>query len=70
VFPLYEIDHGQFRVTFPVAKRKPVIEYLKLQGRFAHLTPAEIEEMQRLVDERVAEINRLAGKELIGPLAQ
>jgi len=70
VFPLYEIDHGKFRVTFPIPKRKPVIEYLKLQGRFAHLTPAEIEEIQRLVDERVAEINRLAGKEVIGPVAK
>jgi len=37
---------------------------------FAHLTPAEIEEIQRLVDERVAEINRLAGKEVIGPVAK
>ncbi|MCE4623691.1 MAG: thiamine pyrophosphate-dependent enzyme [Caldisphaeraceae archaeon] len=68
VFPLYEIDHGEFRVTFPVAKRKHVREYLKLQGRFAHLTDEEIEHIQKLVDAQVEKINKRAGKTVIGPL--
>jgi pyruvate ferredoxin oxidoreductase beta subunit len=32
-------------------KRKPVKEYLVRQGRFAHLTPEDIELFQRKVDE-------------------
>ncbi|MEB3816952.1 MAG: pyruvate synthase subunit beta [Desulfurococcales archaeon] len=68
VWILYEIDHGVFRVTFPVKRRKPVIEYLKLQGRFRHLTPEEIEKIQEMVDKQVEEVNKLVGKEVIGPV--
>ncbi|MDP8003204.1 MAG: pyruvate ferredoxin oxidoreductase, partial [Caldisphaera sp.] len=69
IFPIYEIDHGNFRVTFPIAKRKPVKEYLKLQGRFAHLRDDEIQEIQKLVDQKVEQINKMAGKTVIGPVA-
>ncbi|MEE9323268.1 MAG: thiamine pyrophosphate-dependent enzyme [Candidatus Aenigmarchaeota archaeon] len=34
---LYEIHNGVFKFTKPVEERKPVEEYLKTQGRFAHL---------------------------------
>lgn len=64
----YEIERGVFRVTTPVPKRLPVEEYLKLQGRFAHLTKEEIEAIQRMVDEDVEYINRLAGATVIGPV--
>jgi len=37
IYPLYEIVNGELRVTIKVEKRKPVEEYLKLQGRFRHL---------------------------------
>jgi len=66
---LYEIDHGTFRVTYPVKKRKPVKEYLKPQGRFRHLTEEEIEKIQKLVDQEVERINKIVGKEVIGPVA-
>ena len=68
VWVLYEIDHGQYRVTVPVKKRKPVKEYLKLQGRFKHLTEEEIEAIQRMVDEEVERINKIVGREVIGPV--
>lgn len=64
----YEIENGVLRVTTPVPKRKPVREYLKLQGRFRHLTEEEISTIQKYVDEQVAYINKLAGKEVIGPV--
>ncbi len=66
----YEVENGEFRVTTPVPKRKPVIEYLKIQGRFKHLLqhPEEIEKIQRMVDEYVEKINSLAGKTVIGPV--
>lgn len=49
-FPLYEIENGKLRITVKVDKREPVTEYIKLQGRFAHLTEEEIEAIQKQVD--------------------
>lgn len=50
---LYEIENGDpltLRITVR-PPRKPVKEYLKLQGRFQHLREEEIERIQKLVDE-------------------
>jgi pyruvate ferredoxin oxidoreductase beta subunit len=43
---LYEIEYGKFRITKRLTQRKPVDEYLKLQGRFKHLSKMKIEEIQ------------------------
>ena len=48
---LYEIERGEFKLTFKPPKRRPVADYLKVQGRFRHLTDEEIAEIQRTVDE-------------------
>jgi len=63
-----EYDRGNFSVTVPVRKRKHVREYLKLQGRYSHLSDVEIELMQEMINRKVEEINKRAGKEVIGPL--
>ncbi len=47
---LYEIENGVFRITKRIQERKPVQEYLKLQGRFKHLTEKETEKIQKHVD--------------------
>ncbi|MCS7116705.1 MAG: pyruvate synthase subunit PorB [Nitrososphaerota archaeon] len=65
---LYEIYKGKMTVNVRVPKRKRVEEYLKIQGRFAHLTEDMIEEIQKQVDEYVAEINKMVGEEVIGPV--
>lgn len=52
IFPIYEIDNGKYRMTVePPEKRRPVADYLKLQGRFRHLTPDQIKIIQERVDE-------------------
>jgi pyruvate ferredoxin oxidoreductase beta subunit len=51
VFPLYEIIDGRLTLNIKMDERKPVIEYLKPQGRFRHLKPEDIEVIQRQVDE-------------------
>lgn len=50
---LHEIEDGVRRLTKKVSKRKPLIEYLRLQGRFRHLLEdAEaLAHMQASVDE-------------------
>jgi pyruvate/2-oxoacid:ferredoxin oxidoreductase beta subunit len=47
IFPLYEIEDG---ITYTIQEEShvvPVKEYLKLQGRFNHLTDSEMEVVQR-----------------------
>ena len=51
-FPLYEIEHGEFRITYRPAKRKPLKEYIRMQKRYRHLTDEDIEILQKYVDER------------------
>ncbi|MCI4456535.1 MAG: pyruvate ferredoxin oxidoreductase [Desulfurococcaceae archaeon] len=63
-----EYENGVVRVTTPVPRRRPVEEYLKIQGRFRHLDKEAIEKIQAIVDEYVAKINKLVGKEVIGPV--
>ncbi|MFQ6107132.1 MAG: 3-methyl-2-oxobutanoate dehydrogenase subunit beta [Thermoplasmata archaeon] len=50
IFPLYEVENGVYKMTKKPAKRKPVGEYLRLQGRFRHLTDDLIETIQKNVD--------------------
>lgn len=48
---LYERDNGNITVNKVPKKRKPIEEYLTRQGRFSHLTKADIVEIQKQVDE-------------------
>jgi len=47
---LYEYYEGKRVINRLPKKRKPIEEYLKLQGRFSHLTPQEIASIQAEVD--------------------
>jgi pyruvate ferredoxin oxidoreductase beta subunit len=49
VFPLYEITNGVYNQTTTTATLKPVSEYLSLQGRFRHLSPESIAQIQERV---------------------
>jgi len=62
VFPLYEVVHGKYRMTVETADPRPVEEYLKVQGRFRHLTPDLIKRIQKRVD---IEYKRLKAKEIL-----
>ncbi|MCC6066912.1 MAG: pyruvate synthase subunit beta [Pyrobaculum sp.] len=65
-FPLYEWDHGKLKLNPPSnnhldkSKRKPLKEYLKLQGRFAHLTEQEIAEIEKEIDAYWEYLGKLA----------
>lgn len=50
-FPLYEIEWGEkYILNIKPREKKPVVEYLRLQGRFSHLTEKEISLIQEGVD--------------------
>jgi pyruvate ferredoxin oxidoreductase beta subunit len=59
-WPLYEVENGVTHITHSLGKRKPVGEYLSLQGRFQHLTPSEVDEIQQQVDAQVAFLEDLS----------
>jgi pyruvate ferredoxin oxidoreductase beta subunit len=52
IFPLYEVEEGKYRLSVEVPERRPVEDYLKIQGRFRHLTPDLIEKIQKHVDKK------------------
>lgn len=55
-FPLYEVVDGKYRITQNVPHLKPLDLYLKPQGRFRHLTDDLIEQLQKGLRERYAEL--------------
>ena len=57
VFPLYEVENGKYRLTVDMPGRlRPVGEYLRLQGRFRHLTAADIEQVQARLDKELRKL--------------
>ena len=60
VFPLYEIENGRSYTIQEEPHVVPVKEYLKLQGRFSHLTDQEIERIQEMVDDEWEHLLRKA----------
>jgi pyruvate/2-oxoacid:ferredoxin oxidoreductase beta subunit/pyruvate/2-oxoacid:ferredoxin oxidoreductase alpha subunit len=62
MWPLYEVENGVYRFTVKPRERKPVKEYLLVQGRFRHLTEEELEKLQDITDK---EYNHLETMEKI-----
>ncbi|MFC1899724.1 pyruvate synthase subunit PorB [Chloroflexota bacterium] len=52
IFPLYEIENGKYTLNVKTPNRKPVEDYLKLQGRFRHLSEETTKEIQDGTDLR------------------
>jgi len=61
VFPLYEAENGIYKLNVDRPKLRPVAEYLKVQGRFRHLSSGEIEKIQKRVDEEYAKLKAKLG---------
>lgn len=53
---LYEVENGEFKVTYRPAQKKPLIEYLKAQKRFKHLKEEEVTMLQDYVDRTCSEL--------------
>jgi pyruvate ferredoxin oxidoreductase beta subunit len=72
-FPLYEVERGVYRITFPVASPKPVEEYLKAQGRYSHLflpqNAVELETIKKEVEDNYKRLEKLSQvtAQVLGP---
>ncbi len=60
VFPLYEVENGAYKLSYDPEPLKPVLDYLKPQGRFRHLTPEMVENIQARVTADFEKLKRKA----------
>ncbi len=58
IFPLYEIEDGRYKLSLDLPKLRPVQDYLKLQGRFRHLSPDTINKIQSRVTKEYEELRQ------------
>ncbi len=65
IFPVYEIENGQYKLNIDLPKLRPVEDYLKVQGRYRHLTKENIAEIQVRVVEEYNRVRQLAGLKTI-----
>ena len=56
VFPLYEVENGQYKLSLELPQLRPVKDYLKLQGRFRHLSEDTISTIQDRVQKEYYKI--------------
>jgi len=64
VFPLYEVENGKYKMSMDLPKLKPLTEYTKLQGRFRHLSPDMITQIESKVVLKYNEIKSKAAGEI------
>ncbi len=65
VWPIYEVEHGQWTLNHRPRNKKPVMEWIKSQGRFRHLlSPGNewvVKQFQEEVDREWEELLQLSG---------
>jgi pyruvate/2-oxoacid:ferredoxin oxidoreductase beta subunit len=66
IFPLYEIEDGVRYTINHEPRRLPVEEYLSKQGRFRHVTEAEIKRIQKDADDEWDKLKQRAGHSTSG----
>jgi pyruvate ferredoxin oxidoreductase beta subunit len=52
-WPLYEVENGITRITVKPKEKKPIVDFLKPQGRFKHLFQPENEWMLKKIQEDI-----------------
>ena len=62
IFPLLEVENGRAYRLSPMGEKTPVKEYIRLQGRFKAFDDAELDELQRDVDEAWGALLSLAAR--------
>ncbi len=58
IFPLYEIEDGKYKLNVDPPQLRPVEDYIKLQGRFRHLSSETIADIQDRVNAEYAKLKK------------
>ncbi len=58
IFPLYEIENGKYKLNVDPPQLRPVEDYIKLQGRFRHLSSETIADIQDRVNAEYAKLRK------------
>ena len=67
VFPLYEVENGNYRLSVETPKLRPLKDYTKEQGRFRHLSDDILADIEKRVAE---EYNKIVEKTRHGKRAK
>ncbi len=62
-FPLYEVEDGKYTISVNPSKVKPVVDFIKAQGRFRHLKEDDLEAIQNTVTQNWERLQKLAAQE-------
>lgn len=66
IWPLYEVEKGEYKLNMKITNPLPIEEYLKLQGRFRHLMKPnmkdEVEAIRQGVRENWQRVLKLCGQ--------
>ena len=67
-WPMFEVEDGEYRLTYRPHHKIPLIPWLKRQGRFAHLfkppgRPDIVARLQQLADRNIRRYGLLDGTE-------
>jgi len=60
IFPLYEVENGKYKLSLDLPQLRPVRDYLKLQGRFRHLSDDNISIIQDRVNKEYTKLTEKA----------
>jgi pyruvate ferredoxin oxidoreductase beta subunit len=60
-WPLVEVENGKYHLNMP-SRLKPVAQYLRQQGRFSHLSDADIQQIQQQVQENFAHLQKVCAE--------
>lgn len=62
-WPLFEVENGKWRINYKPREKRPVIEWIKRQGRFRHLLRPEnskiVDSLQQEVDRKWEELLKM-----------
>jgi pyruvate ferredoxin oxidoreductase beta subunit/phenylglyoxylate dehydrogenase beta subunit len=59
-FPLFEAENGIFKLNYDNKKPEPVVEFIKMLGKYKHCDENLIQRLQEFVDQRYEKIKKLA----------
>ncbi len=63
-FPLWECEDGKYTLNYQPKNRLPIEEFTSTMGRFSHLSAEDIDQIQKIVDERFSLIEALTKLEI------